>query len=47
MFAKDFAAPSPNTVFVVRFAHPNARLRSHFTNTEDVIRNAVPKEFWR
>ena len=28
-----------NTVYAVRFAHPNARLRSHFANTENVRRN--------
>jgi len=27
---------SSNSVFVVRYAHPNAHLRSHFTNTGNV-----------
>ena len=36
-------ATSPNTVFVVRSAHLNARLRSHFTNTENVIRHFANK----
>jgi len=28
------AVTSSNTAFVVRSAHPNARYRSHLTNTE-------------
>jgi hypothetical protein len=34
-------ATAYNTVFVVRYAHPNVRLRSHFTNTEPVDQNAA------
>jgi len=29
-------------VFVVRYAHPNACLHSHFTNTEAVKRGSTP-----
>jgi len=36
----EIPATADNTVFVVRYAHPNARYRSHFTNIENDKQNA-------
>jgi len=35
----EMSATADNTVFVVRYAHQNARLRLHFTNTDTVRQN--------